>query len=183
MEPMVLCVVGAGNPFLAPTMLGTLASYFGERSIDLRLYDPSAEMVDLFDRLARLLFKLGKADHSIRSGDKYAELLEGADRVLLMLEDRSAKILVGAREDAVEEAHALVSKSIPAGCWRLTVDDDLCRMFNWPVPDRDAPKPGLLLQISRYLLAEESPMHLIADNDRSLFKSWLDGRFVEPTRT
>lgn len=176
---MVLLVVGAGNPYVSPNLLGTLASYFGERSLELRLYDPSAEMVDLFDRLARVLFKLGKSQHSVRSGDAFAELAEGAERAVLALDPRSAKILVGKTDEPVRAAHDWVIERLSNDTEILELDARVIGRMGWP-PIPEEPTPGILLQISRYLWSEDSPMTLIDANVKSPFKLWLDGSPINP---
>jgi hypothetical protein len=86
-----LAIIGAGNVRCTPPVLGALANYFGERPLEVRLYDADAERLDLFDQLARLLFRVTDATHQVRFRLDSVEAIEDADRVILQVGTNCAR--------------------------------------------------------------------------------------------
>lgn len=89
--------MGAGSVRAAPPVLATLAGYFGERELDIALYDADEERVDLADRLARALFLATKATHRLSAGTDAAQALAGADHVVFCLGENCALKFLGLR--------------------------------------------------------------------------------------
>ena len=50
-------------------MIASLANYFGERPLDIVMFDADSERLDLFDRFARLTFSAMNSTHHLRSTD------------------------------------------------------------------------------------------------------------------
>jgi len=63
---------------LGPSVLASLAQVFGERRLEITLWDPSEEMLEVMDRLARLLFTLAENDPGLKSTTDVVEALEEA---------------------------------------------------------------------------------------------------------
>src|SRR4051812_22492709 len=85
MSSVVLAVMGAGSVRCTPPVLLSLATYFGERHIEIRLWDADDERLDLFDRFARLCFMANKTHHTLISTDSESDALKDADLVLFQV--------------------------------------------------------------------------------------------------
>lgn len=84
-----------------PSVAATLAAYFGERPLEIRLYDADLERADLFAQFARTCFLLTKAGHEVDVFPEPAQALEGADRVILQVGTNCARkflLSVGRRD-------------------------------------------------------------------------------------
>lgn len=184
-----LTILGAGSVQYAPAVIGSLASYYGERPLDVRLFDADEERLDLFDRLARLVFEGTSVDHSVKASEYPDEALEDSLLVVLSVDENCArKFLRRERlevpadpEEAIQAAvdhlvpmipdDALVLSLMPSN---VTVSRDTYYRLAWP-PSIDA--NGMLaipMQVLRWLNDEEMFYPLIEDNERSPFKQWLD---------
>lgn len=86
-----LAIIGAGSVRCSPSVLSTLANYFGERPLEVRLYDADIERLDLFDQLARLLFRVTDSTHRILFRLDPVEALDGIDRVVLQVGTNCAR--------------------------------------------------------------------------------------------
>src|SRR5689334_604604 len=84
-EHMNLAILGAGSVRCSVPVIASIATYFGERPLDIRLYDADEERLDLFDRFARTVFAFNKNPHRVRTGIDAKELLEDVDRVILQV--------------------------------------------------------------------------------------------------
>jgi hypothetical protein len=91
MEEIGLAIIGAGSVRCGPPIVASLASYFGERSVNVALWDADAERLDLFERFARTSFSVLKCTHSVFATLEPEEALVGADRVVLALDVNCAK--------------------------------------------------------------------------------------------
>ena len=83
-------ILGDGNLVCGPAVLASLATYFGERPLEVRLYDADEERLDLMDRLARLLFAVGEAHHHTIATSFFEEALDEADDVILCVDANCA---------------------------------------------------------------------------------------------
>ena len=189
MEPIPLAIVGAGSVRCAPGLIGSLASYYGERPLEVRLYDADEERLDLFDRLARLVFEDTSVEHSLRSTSDAAEALEGVRLVVLAIDENCARKYLRqagqevpvdnaeARRMAVESLvrrlpeDALVLSLLPS---EIPVAQDMYYRIDWPPPLNEEERRGVPFQILRWLHREEPFFDLLDANDRSPFKQWLD---------
>lgn len=91
MASTILAVLGAGSVRCSPPVIAALASYFGERPLEIRLYDSDEERLDLFDRFARACFNLTKATHALSGHLDPKEALDNADRVVLQVGTNCAR--------------------------------------------------------------------------------------------
>jgi hypothetical protein len=83
--------MGAGSVRCSPPVLATLANYFGERPLEVRLYDADVERLDLFDQLARVLFRITESTHQLRFRIDPVEALEDVDRVVMQVGTNCAR--------------------------------------------------------------------------------------------
>ncbi|MBX3111519.1 MAG: hypothetical protein KF857_05875 [Fimbriimonadaceae bacterium] len=98
MPSRTVVVVGAGNLRCAPPVLATLASWYPDVPAEVRLFDASEERLDLFDRLARLLFQHTGNETGVRATSDLAEAVDGATDLVLCLHEDCARRMVGPRE-------------------------------------------------------------------------------------
>lgn len=93
-----IAVLGIGSVRCAPAILGALGTYFGERELEVRLFDADAERLDLFDRLGRLCLLVGEAPHRRTAHDDWREALETADAAILCIGENCARHMLGVRK-------------------------------------------------------------------------------------
>lgn len=188
-EIVKLAILGAGSVRTAPPVISSLATYFGERPIEVRLYDADEERLDLMDRLARHAFNVSEATHTILFRPDFKEALEDADRVVLMVGRNCARkfkrakfpghsvqddeMIAGTIEALMAHAPAdadilsLERRSVP-------VPVNFYRRLDWPGEPTDEELRWLPHQILRWLKAEEQLYKFFADQEASPFKAWLN---------
>lgn len=94
-----LALLGIGNMRLGPITLAAVASFYGERPLEVLLWDADLERLDLMERLGWSLFRTAESPHALT----IVETLEDA------LEVDAAIVLVGrwcvqrAQPDATRE--------------------------------------------------------------------------------
>lgn len=204
MDLMRLAIVGAGSVRCGPAVVGALASYFGERPLEVRLFDADAERVDLMDRLARVAFTQGQCTHRLLSGTDLEESLEGVDCMILCLDENGGRRLLAAmgqvkyawpetgsdqapvgRADhvvglAVERVLARAPNGIPVLDLTLSgLDEPPMRIhLLWPDELSEDERSRRPFEILRLILGDESTVELILAHERSPIKRWLDNPAV-----
>ena len=146
MSAVKLAVIGAGSLEVAIPMVASLATYFGERPLDIVFYHPEEEPLDLVDRFARLCFLMTKSTHSLRSTVFLDEAIAEADRFVLLSLPR---LDTGGRPTL-----DMVASAVPPGI---------------------GSESSLALQILRWLNGEEYPFEVMREQETSRLKTWLDG--------
>lgn len=184
MPNLKLAFVGAGSIRCAAPVIATLATYFGERPMDVWLYDADEERLDLFDRFARTAFTLTESTHGLRATNILEEALQDATGVLVGFDENCARKELGsiarrmtAGESMAKMAGRIVALS-PPECPILCLANSAplegaSTAGDWPeVPDQ--PTYVVPLQILRWLNGEEYPYDLFRAHERSPLRSWLD---------
>lgn len=185
MDATPLAILGAGNLRCTPAVIGSLSTYFGERPLEIRLYDADEERLDLFDRFARLCFESTAAEHRLMATTDPIEALENASLVVLQIEENGARRLLRDREtDASElieraagrllqlkEPDALLLSLMPPD---VSLAGGAYYRLPWPGPLTDEERIAIPLQILRWLNKEDMLYTLFQENERSPFKRWLD---------
>jgi hypothetical protein len=192
----VLAVIGIGSLRCAPAIIGSLAGYFGERDLEVRLYDADPERLDLFDRLTRFAFAYEESKHELVSIESPAEALEGADLALVAVgENCSRYLLRGKRGHEVlepEERVELVTEAVN----RLLSDAEehttflslmrgmkgaqvakrggAWRALEWPARIKAEERLGKAHQLLRWLNGSEPIGELIDSYQHSPIRRWLD---------
>jgi hypothetical protein len=194
MAAMRLCVLGAGNVNYSPAVIASLATYFGERPLEITFYDADEERLDLLDRLARLCFSIVKSTHSLVSTSDAREALQPADWMILQMDENCAsKYMKG---QPVAQGAGLVELALEnlleAGRWeRAEVLNLLPRTVHVPLrcyrraegwlselpPEEQF---SMSFQVLRWIRGEEYVTELLAENERSPLKQWLDQPDVLP---
>jgi hypothetical protein len=186
MEPVILTILGAGSVRCCPAIIGALGSYYGERPLELRLYDADAERLDLFDRLARVVFEDTNVEHRVLAFEDPEEALTEATLVVLALDENCArkflKLSPGesaptARAEAAERLcgfvprDALVLSLLPP---EITIGHDMYYRIDWPPALDEQERLAMPFQVLRWLHREEAIYDLIDAHERSPLKRWLD---------
>lgn len=193
---MRLAILGIGHPECGLPVIGALATYFGERPLELRLYDPDPELLDLYDRLARLAFKVTRSTHQLLATEDPAEALEDASRVVLQISNRSARAFVKQngpkhREvgDPIQFTVNELLAAVPLEARVLSLQSEpldypigVFQLDGWPPRIEPALIPGVLHQTHRYLLDDEPLFDVFRDGEAAPLKGWLENplaaRFV-----
>lgn len=155
---MKLAVLGIGSLRSGPPVVAALANYFGERELEVRLYDSDDERLDLFDRLARACFVVEKARHRLFSFNDHREALDEADAAIVCVGFNCARKLLGIKQEEppAEEQAPLHPVERAAECGPVS---GMPRSWYYGEP----PKPEFRAQVLRSaldILLEEVPADL-----------------------
>jgi hypothetical protein len=150
---------------LGPSVLAALAQVFGERRLEITLWDPSDEMLEVMDRLGRHLFALAENDPALRATTDTVEALDASQKVIWcggagfehLLAEKEIVVLKG-----VEEPNA--------SHWRI----------NWPPEPTPKEVKARPLQLLRWLNEEDYPWDLLKQCANSPLASWLDNPLSAP---
>lgn len=188
MTTIKLAILGVGSIRCGVPVIASLATYFGERPLEIILFDPDEERLDLFDRFARLCFAMMKSTHTLRATTDIDEALVEVDRVILQMGRYSFD---KARVASVEPSYWLRGRfaRLPIATEILDLEEvavDLRQPVaitgEWLVqPDKEFPY-RVPLQILRWLNGEEYPFDVFREQERSPIKLWLDDPKSLPMR-
>lgn len=185
MSRETLAVVGAGNVRCTPPVLAALAAYFGERPLEVVLFDPDPERLDLFDRLARTFFAFTKSVHTLQSTEDAHEALAEASRVIVQIDlhgaSKALKMMRTGSARVYDRAlpmllsnlapSAQVLSLLPSSV-RLPVPE--YRVLDWPPEVPEPERPAVPHQALRWIHGEEYPFEYFAAHEDSPLKNWLD---------
>lgn len=186
-----LTILGIGSLQSGPAIVGALATYFGERPLEVVLWDPDAERLELFDRFLRVACTFNQAIHLIRAVETAEEALEDAWRIVVSLDRNGAfRYLrsigkgsepIPAHTHVVAEAcrHLLVQIHPDAEVLEFTEEPTQLPVefhYRLPAPAALTPeeKQALPYQIMRWIRGEDMLYEFLAAHDRSPIKAWLD---------
>lgn len=97
MPKRVVTLVGAGSRRCGPPVLASLATWYPDTPLEVRLFDANEERLDLMDRFARSLFDDLNSEVKVTSGSDIAEALEETTDLLLALHEDCARRMTGTR--------------------------------------------------------------------------------------
>jgi len=170
-------------------VIATLATYFGERPLDIRFYDADEERLDLFDRWARVAFVANKNAHYLSASTDPEEALTGANRIILQMgpncaikEAKASKVVLTGSVSGVIGAsleRVLVYKEVDAEVLSLQGPDVRLPLVNyhrldWPRQLDDGERRAIPHQVLRWLRADEYMFELFKEFDQSPLKHWLN---------
>jgi len=176
-EVVKLCVLGAGSVRCMPAVIGSLATYFGERPLEVRFWDADAERLDLFDRFARFLFAFNKCDHRLLSTDDAAEALDGAGRLLLTVGKNCARKALGSDGTVCKAVNDLVADIGGEVAVLSLIEVELrpdWQYLEWPAPPTEAERRALPHRLLRYLHEDEYPHEFLKGFAESPLKRWMN---------
>lgn len=182
---MTLAIIGAGNVQCISQVLATIASYFGERPLDVVLYDADEERLDLFDRLARTFFAFTKSGNTLASTSNSDEALAEADLVIVQLDMHGAKKALGSKSSTEKSVLSralakLLANASPSAEILSLMDESVdlpvptFRHLTWPRPMKDGDAVAVPHQALRWIHGEEYPFEFFAEHEDSPLKLWLD---------
>ncbi len=191
MDTVSVAVLGAGSIRCSPAVIGCLATYFGERELQLRFWDSDQERLDLFDRFARLCFAANQNEHHLSSTEDLTEALDEAEVVILQVGEncarrhlRSSRRMGTATLDSaamIEQSLELLVGLVPANAavlslQRRQVEVALPRYYrlDWPSEPSDKMRAALPHQILRYINGEEYLHEFLRQWDHAPLRAWLD---------
>ncbi len=185
-----LVILGIGSVRCGAPIIASLATYFGERPIEVRLYDSDLERLDLFDRLTRVCFSVESSKHDLLSFDDPFEALEGAERVIVAIGENCAKRFLKRhdafgklkkREAVIEKALERIIPAIPDGAPTLNLMRNVhldpsatVSELDWPPNLSEDDRRAAPHQILRWIKGDEYLHSLLPRFERSPLKSWLD---------
>ncbi|MHB8636499.1 MAG: hypothetical protein ACYC96_08505 [Fimbriimonadaceae bacterium] len=191
MEPEQIAILGAGSVRCMPAVAGALASFFGERPLEVRLFDGDEERLDLLDRYCRLLFTFNRAGHTLSATLDPVEAIDGVERIVLCVGQncaikyfraaRKGGVATGDGVGLVEQLVEVLAASIPDRVEvlsllgeRFAVPLPRYRQLDWPPPPSAKVRTAVPHQLLRFLNGEEYPHALLADATNSPVKAWLE---------
>ncbi len=177
-----LAVIGAGSIRCSPAVIASLANYYGERLLEVRLYDADEERLDLFDRFARVCFASGQAPHVVFSTPDIEEALECVDAALVQVGTNCARKFLEAKEgDPVPAAIASLLQPLPPSARvlslfgeRLVLPIENYDSIDWPAEPDEEVRRATPHQILRWIRQEEYMHEYLREFEHSPVKEWLD---------
>jgi hypothetical protein len=184
MSAIRIAIMGAGSVRCTVPVLTSLAHYFGERPLQISLFDADAERLDLFDRFARVCFTTMRQAHSLRSTEDATEALEDAEFVVFQVDENCARKFLSRRRhepDPTDEALERLTSMVPEGAQvlslagqRLPLPSDRYECLEWPPMPTAAEEAGVPHSILRLLNQEDYPYELLRRYEQSPLKEWLN---------
>lgn len=186
-----LTILGAGSVEVTPAVLGSLAGYFGERPLQIWMYDADAERLDAFERLANLCFMSTYAPHKVIATTDPREALAETDAIVLSVDGNCARRYLRTHrskgiadiddlsmiEQAVNDLLGGVPGSVPVLSLlspEIAVPRGSYHRADWPARMDEATLRGMPMQLLRWLNREDMLYDLLAGNDESPLKAWLN---------
>lgn len=190
MPNVSVAFIGAGSIRNSAPVIAALAIYFGERPLEIVLYDADEERLDLFDRFARTSFILMNSTHSLRATTELAEALHDASAVVVGYDENCARKELGKAAHRLTASQAmsalrdriadLVPEGLPVLCLPHSPAIEGADVSeHWP-ETLEQPSYVVPLQILRWLNGEEYPYDLFRENQGSPLRDWLDDPKLRP---
>ena len=178
MGEVKLTILGAGSMRCAIPVMVSLARYYGERPLEVVLFDADEERLDLVDRLGRVCFYISQSSHSLAATTDAEEALEDAELVIVQVGDNCAKKMTG-HSDSIGEALGRLSELVPSEARVLNLvpfpfSHTNVTDIEWPPEPTEAERRAIPLQILRYINQEEYVADVFRTFVSSPLKEWLD---------
>lgn len=182
-------MLGIGNVDCGPAIIGALANYFGERPLDVVLWDADPERLDLFARFALAAFSFNNNAHEVFATTDAAEALFEPWRIILSLDGHCAKKLLGLAGTAGKPAPAHVRSLAVQAIEKLgTSNATILSLLEPevavsigpyyrlppPPPPNDEQRTQWPHQIHRWIREDEFMWGFLHEHEQSPIKSWLD---------
>jgi hypothetical protein len=186
---MKVAILGIGNVRCAPAIIASLSGYFGERPLEIHLWDSDEERLELFDRFARLCFNMTKSKHSLLASEVSEEAIDGSAGLLLAVGVNCARKFLKNRGSLLghgETDSVLVQRCVSELIGGASLDANILSLIDvepdghpwtqetWPPEPSDEARTVVPHQILRYLNGEEYAHDLLKRNASSPVTEWLD---------
>ena len=176
-----LAIIGAGSVRCSPPVIGTLATFYGERPLEIWMWDADITRLNLFETFARFCFLATNSDHVVKFTTDIAEALEASDKVILQVDDHCARKFLGSTsQSALDAALSAIYPLIPAEAEviSLMLNRDLplyeYRAMDWPGPLSEEEWLTVPFQILRYLNQEDYLYDVLKAGKESPLRPWLE---------
>ena len=187
MSAVKLAVLGAGSVRCMPAIIGSLATYFGERPLKVVFWDSDPERLDLFDRFARTCFAFNRCSHSLQSTEDLGEALEEATKVVLCIDENCARKFLGGMagldsDELLRTATRQASHLFGAEVEVLSLMPEVSEVDGghpfvqmlWPPEPSESERMAVPHQVLRFIHGEEYPHELFKTFEQSPLKNWLE---------
>jgi hypothetical protein len=194
MFPLRLAVIGAGSVRHSPAVVAALANYFGERPLEICLFDADEERLELFSRFARVCCTVSRSQHVVFACSDIDEALDAVDLAIVQIDENCArKFLAKLKEAETDDSvEALGDEQAIALAAEMMVPGDLveagrvlnlmhaatlpdCRSIaDWPLVVPETERYKVPHQVLRWIRGEEHVGEWLAEHDRSPLCAWLD---------
>lgn len=162
---------------LALGVLGGIASYFGERPLDVRLFDADPDFLNLSLRIGQSLLLIAQSVNRIAAYPELEIALEATHRVIYMAEPSPI-----ARNPLATDLRTVdLFESIPPEVKILNLVEvesgnlsDSQTLLSWPKPMEGPSQLTFAFQILRWANGEEYPLEFLKNEDARPFHRWLD---------
>jgi hypothetical protein len=192
-----LAVLGAGSVRCSPAVIAALANYFGERPIEICLFDADEERLDLFAGFARVCCTVTRSYHHVYSTTDLDEALTDVDLAIVQVGENCAhkflrfhpELLGGIALDQMDRAQAVrIAAEAMVPEWMIRQGRalslikasspealPLCDSIDqWPpvTPFKDRYK--VPHQVLRWVRSEEHPGEWLIAHEHTPLRAWLD---------
>ena len=194
---MRMAVLGAGSVRCSPAVIAALANYFGERPMEICLYDVDEERLELFSRFARVCFTVTRSQNLVFECADLDEALEDADLAIVQVGENCARKYLGSRphllgglpienldspqavaaaaehmvpEPLIEQGRVLSLIKPPAPSALLACDS----IVDWPPEIKPDERYKVPHQVLRWVRGEEYVNEWLAAHERTPLRTWLD---------
>jgi hypothetical protein len=148
-----IAILDAADRRMGAAAAAVFATSFPERPLEVRLFDPEPEFLDLMERLWRLLFRMEKAPHEL--------------------------ILCSNAEEAMADAHAVLSLRECAEGNEVPIPAT-DQWVHWP---REEDLRFWPHQILRWIRLDESPFELLRLHAKTPLHGWIDAVVAKVARS
>lgn len=184
---MQVAVLGIGGLTFGPGIVGSLATYFGERPLSVRLFDADEERLDFMFRFLRTCCLFNKNQVDIYSTTDPVETVLDATHVILSVEPNCAMKYLKVRASEERDAY-LIGSAIEGIFQQAPFSAPLLSLLppEVPIPVHQYYRlhSGLPMmegepmtwphQILRWINADEYPIEFLQGHSKTPLKSWLD---------
>jgi hypothetical protein len=206
MSPMRLAVLGAGSVRCSPAVVASLANYFGERPVEICLYDADEERLDLFSRFAKVCCTITRSQHLVCATADLDEALEAVDLLIVQVGENCARKFLKTRTDLLggfplelEERErvltvaikamvpeSLIAKGSVLSLVRESAPDALPMsdtIVGWPPEIEWEVRYKVAHQVLRWVRGDEHPGEWLSAFDRTPLREWLDSSIASMAGT
>lgn len=161
---------------LALGVLGGLATYFGERPLDIRLFDPDPDFLNLSLRIGQSLLLIAQSTNRMAAYPELEIAMEATQRVIFMQKDAGSADRELPCKDQGRDLNEILG-DIPVLCLVQPPVDSLTHieiLLDWPKPIDDHSRIQFAFQILRWANGEEYPLEFLKGEDARPLHQWLD---------
>jgi len=184
METVRISLIGIGSVRCGSHIVASLANYFGERPLDITLWDADPERLELFHRLAKICFLMTRSPHQLSSTDDVREALSNADKIVLSI-GRNCAYRVLRPENRESGGEAIPSairalsidqytQSTILSLQKLPIPIPAYYTLPWPPELSEEARAGFPFQLLRWVNGEEYPVDVLRECEKSPLSTWVD---------